>query len=107
MISGEKLRLLRNWKGLPQKQAAKLLGISQPAYSKMEKKKEINGLMLEKVKKAFNCSDEDIDQLNNLPPPPTDEIITPILQQMPFPGHLSNFGLPLIPHTSGYKDAPY
>ena len=69
MIIGEIIHLLRNWKGLPQKQAAKLLGISQPAYSKMEKKKEINGLMLEKVKKAFNCSDEYIDQLNNLPHP--------------------------------------
>ena len=70
MFNGEKLRLLRNWKGLPQKQAASLLGISQPAYSKLEKKKVINGEMLQKIKKAFGCTDMDIGRLYKLPPPP-------------------------------------
>lgn len=69
MLSGEKLRLLRNWKGLPQKQAASLLGISQPAYSKLEKKKVINGEMLKKIKKAFGCTDRDIERIDKLPPP--------------------------------------
>lgn len=70
MISGATLRLLRIWKGLAQKNAAALLGISQPAYCKLEKKKKINGGQFEKIKKAFNCSDADIARLCELTPPP-------------------------------------
>ncbi len=69
MLTGENLRLLRIWKGLAQKQAASLLDISQPAYSKLEKKKEINGKMKEKIKCAFRCTDDDLDRICNLPPP--------------------------------------
>ena len=69
MISGETLRMLRNWKGLAQKQAARLLGISQPAYSKWEKKKKIEPFMQEKIKKAFRCTESDIERIKNLPPP--------------------------------------
>ena len=62
MVSGETIRLIRNWRKLAQKQAASLLGISQPAYSKLEKKKEINGRLLEKIKKAFLCTDDDLQR---------------------------------------------
>jgi transcriptional regulator with XRE-family HTH domain len=68
MFTGDKLRLLRNWKGLAQKQAASLMKISQPGYCKMEKKEEINGEVIEKIKKAFKCTDADIDRFRNLPP---------------------------------------
>ncbi len=37
MLSGETLRMLRNIRGLKQETLAKKLGISQPAYSKLEK----------------------------------------------------------------------
>lgn len=70
MISGETLRLMRNWKGLVQKQAAKLLGISQPAYSKMEKRNIITGELLEKIRVAFHCTEAEIKQLKGLTPPP-------------------------------------
>ena len=70
MFSGENLRLLRNWKGLAQKQAASLMKMSQPGYSKLEKKKEIEGKIQEKIKNAFKCTDEDIERIINLPPPP-------------------------------------
>lgn len=69
MINGNTLRLIRNWKGMAQKQAAALLAISQPRYSHLEKKKEINGVMYERIKKAFKLTDDDINQLINLPPP--------------------------------------
>ena len=70
MITGASLRLLRNLRGFPQKKAAHLLDISQPAYCKLEKKAKINGHRMEKIKKAFNCSDKDIEVLNSLTPPP-------------------------------------
>lgn len=70
MISGESLRILRTWKGLAQKQAARLLGISQPAYSKWEKRKKIEFTMQEKIKKAFKCTDSDMEKIKNLAPPP-------------------------------------
>ena len=70
MLTGENLRLLRNWKGLAQKQAASLMKISQPGYCKLEKKKEITGKMKERIKNAFKCTDSDIDRISNLPPPP-------------------------------------
>ena len=69
MITGDNIRLIRNWKKLVQKQAADLLDISQPRYSKLEKKKKINGAMLQKIKMAFRLSDDDIDRIINLPPP--------------------------------------
>lgn len=70
MFNGETLRLLRNWKGLAQKQAASLMKMSQPGYCKLEKKIEITGKMKEKIKIAFKCSDADIEMIENLPPPP-------------------------------------
>ena len=41
--------------------------ISQPGYSKLEKKEEIKGNAIERIKEAFKCSDEDIDRFINLP----------------------------------------
>jgi hypothetical protein len=35
----------------------------------MEKKEEITGKAIEKIKKAFKCTEEDIDRFRNLPPP--------------------------------------
>lgn len=69
MFTGNKLRLLRTWKGLVQKQAASLMNVSQPAYCKMEKMRKINDKTLAEVKKAFKCTDEEIERFRNLPPP--------------------------------------
>lgn len=66
MITGEKLRLLRLLKGFKQKNVADKLGITQQAYSKLEKRTVINDSMLEKIITSMNCTTEDIDAINRL-----------------------------------------
>ena len=66
MISGETLRLLRSLKKLKQKTIANKLGISQAAYSKMEKCKLITGERLEKLLKAINCTLVEIETIQML-----------------------------------------
>lgn len=66
MLTGETLRLLRNAKGLKQKAVADKLRISQPAYSKMEKRKKIEGRTLESIKEIFCCTDADIEVVKRL-----------------------------------------
>lgn len=61
MITGETLRLLRTWKNLKQKTVADQLGISQPAYSKLEKCKCIKERKLVKLLKAINCTKAELD----------------------------------------------
>lgn len=111
MITGARLRLLRNLRGLPQKQAAYLLNISQPAYCKLEKKEKINGHRLAQIKKAFNCSDRDIEILNSLTPPKVKNKFNPFKIFMSFrglaPNHQSDIPALPAPHTCGYSGALY
>jgi len=69
MFTGETLRQLRGLKGLKQKTVADKLHISQPAYSKLEKRKKVNGHTLESIKKIFSCSGADIEAFQKLLPP--------------------------------------
>lgn len=66
MIAGETLRLMRNLRKLKQKTMADKLGISQPAYSKMENCKCIKGKRLEKVLQAFNCTITELETFESL-----------------------------------------
>ena len=66
MITGETLRILRNLKKLKQKTVADKLGISQPAYSKMEKSKCINGEKLERLLKVINCSIDEVETIKKI-----------------------------------------
>jgi transcriptional regulator with XRE-family HTH domain len=66
MFTGETLRLLRNAKGMKQKTVADKLRISQPAYSKLEKRANINGHTLDRLKTIFKCSDSEIEVIQKL-----------------------------------------
>ncbi len=68
MITGEIIRLVRIWKKLKQKTVANKLGISQPAYSKLEKCKHINQQRLDKLLNILNCSERDLEIFRRLIP---------------------------------------
>jgi len=63
MINGETLRRLRNLKGLKQKEAAKKLGISQSAYSRLEKSEWLQGEQLQSILKALECTTADLEKV--------------------------------------------
>lgn len=67
MITGETLRLLRVFKGMKRETIAKKLGISQPAYSKLESSSSINGEKLEQLLDVLDCTKEHLDYV--LTPP--------------------------------------
>lgn len=60
MIRGNVIKLLRTWKELTQEEVAEKLGISQPAYSKIEKCKYVKERKLEKILQAMNCTHKDL-----------------------------------------------
>jgi transcriptional regulator with XRE-family HTH domain len=66
MLTGEELRLLRLIKGLKQQFIASKMGISQQAYSKLEKKNSINASQAEKILHCMNCRQEDVDALDKI-----------------------------------------
>ncbi|NJO25308.1 MAG: helix-turn-helix transcriptional regulator [Bacteroidia bacterium] len=70
MITGETLKKLRRLRGPSQKEVAEKLGISQPAYCKMEKSRYINGKRLERILKALGCTQKDIENVKRFYPPP-------------------------------------
>ncbi len=69
MCSGETLKHLRLLKDFSQKGIAKKLGISQPAYSKIEKRKKVNDAQLEKILAIMQCDKNDIEHIVKLTPP--------------------------------------
>lgn len=69
MVSGETLRKLRVLRGSSQQQMAAKLGISQPAYSKLEKRKFVNGKSLDRILKALLCTKEDIERIKTFTSP--------------------------------------
>lgn len=62
MINGQTLRRLRMMKGLTQKEAAKKLGIGQPAYSKIEQSAWLQGPKLQNILKALGCTTNDVEK---------------------------------------------
>jgi transcriptional regulator with XRE-family HTH domain len=66
MISGETLRLLRNIKGIKQETIAKRMGISQPAYCKLERASFIKEEKLCRVLVCMDCNKEDIEKVKQL-----------------------------------------
>lgn len=75
MISGDILKKLRILKGMNQKAISGKLGIiSQPALSKMEKCKYINGVTLSKILTALNCKKEYPEKVKHFTPPEKNEL---------------------------------
>jgi transcriptional regulator with XRE-family HTH domain len=68
MCTGETLKHLRLVKGLSQKGIAKKLGISQPAYSKIEKRKKINDALLNRILLIMRCVANDIETVQKIIP---------------------------------------
>lgn len=60
MLNGETLRLLRIAKGWKQQFVADKLGISQQAYSKLEKRNVIKKEVLMKIIQSTNCTEEEM-----------------------------------------------
>lgn len=68
-VSGETIRMLRTLKGMKQTEAAKKLGISQQAYSKMELNNIVSESKLVKILRAFNSSLQDLEHIIKFTPP--------------------------------------
>jgi len=62
MINGQTLRRLRLLKGLKQKEAAKKLGISQSAYSRLEQSVWLQGERFQTILKALECTTADVEK---------------------------------------------
>lgn len=63
MITGETLRFLRIMKGVKQETLAKQLGISQPAYCKLEKKSRIDNERWAQIAHELNCQEDELQLL--------------------------------------------
>jgi len=66
MCSGENLKHLRLLKDFSQKGIAGKLGISQAAYSKMEKRKKVNDAQIQKILAILHCDLEDLENIQRL-----------------------------------------
>jgi transcriptional regulator with XRE-family HTH domain len=62
IISGETLRVLRQIKGIKQQTIAKDLGISQPAYSQIERSNYIDCQRFEQILSHMGYSSEDFKE---------------------------------------------
>ncbi len=67
---GELLKLLRNLKGIKQRDAAKKLDVRQQAVSKLEKCKKISGKKFDEIITALNFTQEEIEMAKRFYPPP-------------------------------------
>lgn len=68
IIPGEAIRKLRHLKGFKQIAAAKKLGISQQAYSKLERNTNLGHHKIYEIIKAFECGNGDFERMNGYPP---------------------------------------
>ena len=68
-IPGEGIRKMRHYKGFKQQYAGEKIGISQQAYSKLEKSNDVKPYKINQAIRAFGCSNEDFEKLNGYPPP--------------------------------------
>jgi len=69
MITGETLKVLRNIKGIKQETMAKSLGITQPAYCKLELSNHINEDKLQKILVILNCTENEVEKIIKFLPP--------------------------------------
>jgi DNA-binding XRE family transcriptional regulator len=61
IISGNLVRCIRMMKGVKQDTMAKRLGISQPAYSKLEKTSILKSMQIEKINKILQWTIEELE----------------------------------------------
>ena len=66
MITGKTLRLLRTLRGIKQASLARKLGISQQAYSKIEKCDRLSAEKIQVILVAMGCSMQDLELLVQL-----------------------------------------
>ena len=66
MTSGETLRLLRTIKGFKQATIAKKMGISQPAYCKLEQRVFISEEKLMKLLNSLDSDKEEMEQVKTM-----------------------------------------
>lgn len=66
MVTGETIRLLRNWKQLKQQTVAERLGISQPAYSKIERSETVSKENIERLLPALRSTREEMKACEKL-----------------------------------------
>lgn len=65
MLTGDKLRLLRLIKGMKQQVVAQQMGISQQAYSKLEKRRSLQGNCCKRYYNACNAPPRILKQSKN------------------------------------------
>ena len=70
VITGEIIRSLRQLKGFKQSVAAKKMGISQQAFSKIERAKNICPLKIALLIIALESTAEELEKIKSLYPPP-------------------------------------
>lgn len=72
MLTGEKIRLLRQARQIKQKEMARLMGISQQRYSALEKSEKVNGEHAEKILALLKFTVAEVETIfKTLPPPIT------------------------------------
>ena len=64
MNLGQQVKLLRNIKQINQTIISRKLGISQQAYSKIEKRQYIDSICLQKILRALNSTQEELKNVN-------------------------------------------
>ena len=69
MITGDTIRLLRTLKGVKQGTIAKSLGISQPAYSKIEKCQSIEETRARRILALLDCEEEHLRSIEQIRKP--------------------------------------
>jgi transcriptional regulator with XRE-family HTH domain len=69
-VPGEAIRKIRHYKSYMQKEAAHRLGITQQAYSLLERSVSIKCKTVCNILEAFDCTPQDFEKINGYPPPP-------------------------------------
>jgi transcriptional regulator with XRE-family HTH domain len=72
MIPGHLLKLLRTVRSIDQKTVSRHLGISQQAYSKIERSEYIDKTSLQKVMEVLKTTPEELEQLKSILSRPAD-----------------------------------
>ena len=69
MLTGERLRLLRQARQIKQKEMARIMGISQQRYSMLEKSKKISDWQSGKILTVLKFTTADVENIFNILPP--------------------------------------